>query len=137
MKTYCEDCGEKRPEEKSLKIYCEKHLKENTPKKTDSELREEIEIHLDNFYGDDLGQFLPYSKTKHVADYFQQVIHQREQQIYAELMEKIEEVNISTGISAIAETDEYANGWNDCRKRAFESNKNLKETIINNIFKHD
>lgn len=27
---------------------------------------------------------------------------------------------IPTGINAIPETTEYANGWNDCRKEAFE-----------------
>ncbi len=28
--------------------------------------------------------------------------------------------NIPTGIGAIPETTEYANGWNDCRKEAFK-----------------
>lgn len=26
--SYCEDCGEKRPAEKAIRIYCNKHLKE-------------------------------------------------------------------------------------------------------------
>jgi hypothetical protein len=30
---YCEDCGEKRPEGKAIRKYCEKHLKEHTKEK--------------------------------------------------------------------------------------------------------
>lgn len=104
-----------------------------TPKQTDSELREEVEKHLDNFYGDDFGQFLPFSKTRHVADYFQHVLHQREQQIYAELMEEIEsrkskceKLKYSEHIS---ESPEYFEG----KIAILEDFK----TIINNIFKYE
>lgn len=97
--------------------------------KTTSELREEVEKHLDSFYGDDFGHFTSSSKTRHVADYFQEVLHQREQQIYAELMEKIEPPK----------------EWRHCLKVAFGQEETCAlcgfcpeklKSIINNIFKH-
>lgn len=40
-----------------------------------------------------------------------------------------EDVKKATGINAIPETNEYANGWNDCRKEAFE----LKSLLLQSL----
>jgi len=46
-----------------------------------------------------------------------------------DLLEVIEE---SSGINAIPTADEYANGWNDCRKEAFQKRKNYTKAILTN-----
>lgn len=36
----------------------------------------------------------------------------------------------ATGVGAIPETNDYANGWNDCRKRAFEQKKQFISDLL-------
>ena len=46
---------------------------------------------------------------------------------------ELKNVQKGTGINAIPETTEYANGWNDCRKQAFEKKQQaLKEQLKQN-----
>jgi len=96
--------------------------------KTTSELREEVEKQVE--YICDLsgyGQALHPNDIRHC---FKTVIHQREQQIYAELMEKIEPPK----------------EWRHCLKVAFGQEETCAlcgfcpeklKSIINNILKHE
>lgn len=43
----------------------------------------------------------------------------------------LKESNSGTGINAIPENTDYANGWNDCRKEAFEMKREIIQTILN------
>lgn len=42
---------------------------------------------------------------------------------------QVEQIIKETGVVAIPETNDYANGWNDCRKRAFKELQKKKPMI--------
>lgn len=46
------------------------------------------------------------------------------------LRERIEGIDLATGIGAVPETNEYAKGWNDCRKLAFEARKDMRDAVL-------
>lgn len=99
-----------------------------TPKQTDSELREEVaqkceDEFLSECQSSDFGT-LYFDEIEHYRKTLRNALHQREQQIYAELMEKIEK-----------EQSKYT----EILDNSFWINQGIAsvKTIINNIFKHE
>lgn len=99
--------------------------------KTTSELMEAWEDRVHGgHYVDELYPFSPQSKVADdIENWWLEKLHQREQQIYAELMEKVEPPK----------------EWRHCLKVAFGQEETCAlcgfcpeklKTIINNIFKH-
>lgn len=49
------------------------------------------------------------------------------------IVEEIDSLHGPSGINGIPETNDYANGWNDCRKEAFESRRKVINVTIKAI----
>ncbi len=97
-----------------------------TPKQTDSELREEMSFGYDQGSPDgDKSRIVAYHPDGTLEIFIpESELHQREQQIYAELMEKIEKEQSKN---------------TEILDNSFWINQGIAsvKTIINNIFKHE
>lgn len=69
--------------------------------------------------------------------YFRQAVLRLEQAIREEERRMVEDIfekhGLGIGVGAIPETTDYANGWNECRKEAYERKKKLVQEIKDNI----
>lgn len=69
------------------------------------------------------------------CDYFLSIIEEKIKEKLEVVEKEVEGLPVSSGIPAIAETSEYANGWNDCRKEAYSKKQSHTKDVLKLITK--